>query len=73
MDIFNELGEVQLLDKQLNEADRVCSTVRETLAIPKASSGQSIEEVFEQNLQILSDTVKTKIELFSKIDGEVQG
>jgi hypothetical protein len=41
MDIFNELGEVQLLEKQLGEADRVCTTVRETIRIP-SSSGQSI-------------------------------
>jgi hypothetical protein len=67
MNIFNELPDIEILDKQIAEAERLS----DVLSLPRKPS-TNIEEIFDDNLNVLSDSVKKKMELFQRIDYDVQ-
>jgi hypothetical protein len=66
MNIFNELPDIEILDKQIAEAERLS----DVLSLPRKPS-TNIEEIFD-DLNVLSDSVKKKMELFQRIDYDVQ-
>jgi hypothetical protein len=67
MNIFNELPDIEILDKQIAEAERLSDTLN-----IQQKPYTNIDEIFEDNLNKLSATVKKKIDLFQRIDQDVQ-
>jgi hypothetical protein len=50
MNIFNELPDIEILDKQIAEAERLS----DVLSLPRKPS-TNIEEIFDDNLIVLSE------------------
>jgi hypothetical protein len=67
MNIFNELPDIEILDKQIAEAERLSDTLN-----IQQKPYTNFDEIFEDNLNKLSATFKNKLDLFQRIDQDVQ-
>ena len=68
MNILSELPDIQILDRQLAEAEKLATNISSTLPTRPSTN---IEGIFDGNLQELLGLVRKRVELFQRIDQDV--
>lgn len=69
MNILNELPDIEILERQLAEAEKLASNIGGSLPDKPTTD---IEGIFDGNLQDLLAFVRKRVELFQRIDQDVQ-
>jgi|JI6StandDraft_1071083.scaffolds.fasta_scaffold96490_1 hypothetical protein len=68
MNILSELPDIQILDRQLAEAEKLATNISSSLPTRPSTN---IEGIFDGNLQELLGLVRKRVELFQRIDQDV--